>query len=66
MNYKMIAYIIGQIVRVEGVLLLLPLATALIYGENTMAAFLIPSLAAIVIGTLMTIKKPANTSIFAR
>lgn len=62
----MISYITGQIVRVEGVLMLLPLICAAVYGEETIAAFLIPSLIAIIAGTAVTIKRPADTSIFAR
>ncbi len=66
MNYRMISYITGQIVRVEGVLMLLPLICVAVYGEETIAAFLIPSLIAIIAGTAVTIKRPADTSIFAR
>ena len=66
MNYRMIFYITGQIVRVEGVLMLLPLICAAVYGEGTIAAFLIPALIAIIVGTAVTIKRPADTSIFAR
>ena len=62
----MISYITGQIVRVEGVLMLLPLICVAVYGEETIAAFLIPSLIAIIAGTAVTIKRPADTSIFAR
>ncbi|MBQ8552127.1 MAG: TrkH family potassium uptake protein [Clostridia bacterium] len=66
MNYRMIAYIIGHIVRVEGILMVLPLICALIYGEGSWLAFLIPIAAALMIGTLFTVKKPENTQIFAK
>ena len=66
MNYKMIAYIIGQIVRVEGILMALPLICGLIYGEGLQLGFLIPILLSLVIGTLLTIKRPTNTSIYAK
>lgn len=62
----MINHITGQIIRVEGVLMLLPIICVLIYGEDTLLAFLIPSLAEITLGTLMTLKKPSDTSIYAR
>lgn len=62
----MIAYIVGQIVRVEGILMLPALAVGLIYGEDVLAAFLIPAALSIGMGTLLAIKKPENTSIFAK
>jgi len=66
MNYKMIAYITGQLVRVEGVLLLLPLIVSLIYGEGQITAFLLPAGFSVLIGSLLTLQKPKNTSIFAK
>lgn len=66
MNYRMIGYIIGQIVRVEGVLMIPALICSLIYGEGFKLAFVIPILLALVLGTLLCIKKPENTSIFAK
>ncbi len=66
MNYRMIGYIIGQIVRVEGILMVPALICSLIYGEGFKLAFLIPILIALILGTLLCIKKPENTSIFAK
>lgn len=66
MNYRMIAYIIGQIVRVEGILMLPSFVVGLIYGEQVFAAFLIPIGLSVIAGTLLTLKKPADTSIFAK
>lgn len=66
MNYRMVSYIIGQIVRVEGVLMLPPLVVSLIYGEDAFAAFLLPAVISVIAGTLLTIRKPSNTDIFAK
>lgn len=66
MNYRMVSYIIGQIVRVEGVLMLPPLVVSLIYGEDAFAAFLLPAVISVIVGTLLTIRKPSNTDIFAK
>ncbi|MBQ8509094.1 MAG: TrkH family potassium uptake protein [Clostridia bacterium] len=68
MNYRMIAYIVGQIVRVEGVLMLPALICGLMYGENERAlqAFVIPILLSILLGTLLAIRKPTNTAIYAK
>jgi Trk-type K+ transport system membrane component len=41
MKFKMLRYIIGQLLLAEGLLMLLPLATSLIYGEfETLPRFL--------------------------
>lgn len=66
MNYRMILYIIGQIVRVEGLLMLPSVICALIYGEESFSALLIPAVAAIIIGSASAFKKPSDTSIFAK
>ncbi len=66
MNYRMIAYIVGQIVRVEGILMVPALICALIYGEGLQLAFVLPILLALILGTLMSVKKPTDTSIFAK
>lgn len=66
MNYRMIVYIIGQIVRVVGVLMLLPLICSVIYGDGCVTAFAVPAALSVVLGTICTFKKPADTNIFAR
>lgn len=66
MNYRMITYIIGQIVRVEGILMIPALICSLIYGEGLQLAFVIPIVIALMLGALFTVKKPADTSIFAK
>ncbi len=66
MNYRMIAYIIGHIVRVEGILMALPLVCALVYGESSWLAFLLPIVFLLIIGTLATMRKPENTQIYAK
>lgn len=66
MNYRMVSYIIGQIVRVEGILMIPSLVVSVIYGESAFAAFLIPIVLSVAAGTLLTIRKPSNTDIFAK
>ena len=53
MNYRMVSYIIGQIVRVEGILMIPPLVVSVIYGESAFAAFLIPIVLSVAAGTLL-------------
>ncbi len=67
MNYKMISWLMGQIIRVLGLLMLLPLLVSLIYHEpESMKAFLIMAVGLVVIGTLITLKKPENKDIYTR
>ncbi len=67
MNFKMIRYITGQLLLAEGMLMLLPLAVSLIYGEFlNIWAFVIPITALLVFGVLMVIKKPANSTLGAK
>ena len=67
MNYKMIGYLLGQIIRVLGLLMFLPLIVSLIYHEPaSLKAFAITSVSLILLGTLMTIKKPENKDIYTR
>ncbi|MBQ8407474.1 MAG: TrkH family potassium uptake protein [Clostridia bacterium] len=64
MNYKMLRYIIGQLLLAEGALMILPLATSLVYGEFKMLhAFLIPMGVLFPLGILLSLKKPANNAL---
>lgn len=67
MNYKMIGYLTGQIIRVLGVLMLLPLLVSLIYHEPASRnAFAVTAGMLILLGTLITLKKPKNKDIYTR
>lgn len=66
MNKKMIRYIVGSIIMLEAALLLLPILTAIVYGEwNTLRVFAGSALFCIVTGALLRGKKPENTTIFS-
>lgn len=66
MNLRMIIYMIGQIVRLEAALLLLPLVVALCYGENCGWAIAITAVLALGLGVIMTLGgRPKNTVIYA-
>lgn len=66
MNIKYVFNIIGKIIFTEGLLLLLPLAVALIYGENTVWAYALSALLLLALGVSSFIKKPKNTAVYAR
>lgn len=62
----MIRYIVGSIIMLEAALLLLPILTAIVYGEwNTLRVFAGSALFCIVTGALLRGKKPENTTIFS-
>ena len=64
MNYKMITYVLGLILMFESAFLLVPSATALIYGETgALSAFLITVVICFAVGGLMIIKKPKNKNL---
>lgn len=66
MNYKMITYIIGQILRVVGLCMLLPVIVGAVYGEHhVIATFGIPFFITMFISVVFTIKKPKNTAVFS-
>ncbi len=66
MNYKMILYIVGQILKVVGVFMLLPIIVGAVYGEqHVILSFGVPFLITIVLGFAIAFKKPQNSSIFS-
>ncbi len=67
MNYKMIGCLLGQIIRVLGLLMFLPVIVSLVYHEpESLKAFLITAAGLILAGTLMTVKKPEKKDIYTR
>lgn len=60
MNYAMIAYITGWVLKIEAVFMVPPCIIALIYGENDIIAFLISIAICGVIGLGMTRRKPGS------
>ncbi len=58
---------IGQIIKLEAVLLVLPLAVSIIYRERCALSFLITAAAALFVGFAVTfISKPGNRLIYAK
>ncbi len=66
MNYKMISRILGWILNFEAVFMLVPLITALVYGEKEGLHFLITIVICAAIGIALTIKPPKNNRIYAK
>lgn len=67
MNYEMMLFVIMNIARVEGGLMLLPALVALIYGEKTIAGkILIIAILCICIGTVFSRKRPKRSDVFVK
>lgn len=61
----MIGFVIGRILLTEAALLLLPMATALGYGEPA-GPFFIPALLLLAVGLLFGVRRPKRTALYAR
>ncbi len=67
MNFKMMRFIIGELLIAEGTLMSLPLITSLIYGEfSTVWAFIIPMIILLSVGVLFIIRKPTDKTLGAK
>lgn len=66
MNKKMIRYTLGKMIQIEGILMLLPALTGLIYKETTGFAYLIIGISIFVLGYFLGKNKPKKDNIYAR
>ena len=67
MNYRMIKYTLGWLMMFEAGFFLVPMITAVVYGEwQSLVAFGIAAVICLGIGLLCVWKKPEKTGIFAR
>lgn len=60
MNRAIIRHILGNVLKIEGALMLLPCIVALIYQESEGFKYLLVAILAGAIGIALTLKKPAN------
>lgn len=60
MNYRIITYIVGWVFNLQAIFMVLPILTAVIYGEKDIFAFLAAIIICLVIGLPLTRKKPSN------
>ena len=66
MNYSIILYILGWLLVIASALMLLPLVTAVIYGEASGLAFLVTMLAGFLLGFLIIRKRPEKRMFHAK
>ena len=62
MNYSIILYILGCMLKFESAFLLLPFVIGLIYHEEAAFSYLIVAVFCILSGLVLTHKKPASST----
>ncbi len=66
MNVAMIVYILGQVLRIEGALMLPSFLVGLLYGEGQGWTYLAVGVLGVAIGSLICRRKPQNTVIYLK
>ena len=66
MNYSMIIFILGHLLRYESLFLLLPTVTGFIYGETEAVAYLCVAMVVFLLGTILSCKKVENKQLFTK
>lgn len=66
MNFSMIVYILGWILNFEALFMVIPLAAAIIFGDNTILPILLTMGICAAIGLPITRKKPKESSLHSR
>lgn len=67
MNYNMIAYILGHILRIEGLLMIVPTAVAFFYMEEKSAtAFIASTVLCMIAAAVAESREPKNKRIYGR
>lgn len=66
MNYTALLYVLAYTLQVEGLFFLLPLLTALIYGESVWSVYALMFIICLFIGYFLKKKKPHNLVFFTK
>ncbi len=66
MNYSIILYILGWVLKFESAFLLLPMLVGFVYQEKSSFAYLIVALVCYLLGYAFTYKKPAVKNLYTR
>ena len=66
MNTSVVRYILGQVLKLEGIMLLLPCIVSLIYGESQGVYFVITALVSMAVGIVLSIKKPKDFTFYLK
>lgn len=66
MNYSIIRYILGWLLKFESAFLMLPVLVSLIYHEQAGFSYFITAIICLVAGLLLSHKKPASRSLYTK
>lgn len=66
MNYAMIIYVLSWVLKIEGIAMLFPALCALWYRENTAGIIILVALLSLIIGHIVSLRKPKKISFYAR
>lgn len=66
MNYSIIIYIIGWILKCQAMFMTIPVITGIIYHEKDVFAFLITIAICLLLGVPITIKKPSKKAFYTK
>jgi trk system potassium uptake protein TrkH len=66
MNYALIRYVVGWVVKIEGAFLLLPTIVGFIYKEQGAWYYLLVAALCVGLGTLLTRKKPVRARLYPK
>ena len=66
MNYSILRYILGYVLKIEAAFMLLPCVTSLIYHEEEGRYFFAVACICMLIGVLMTLHKPKSTTFYLK
>lgn len=66
MNYSMVFYILGHILKFESAFLMLPVIVGLLYGEDDVTAYLFVAALCLILGMILSRKRPESPSLYTR
>ena len=67
MNFRMIFYTLGWVLKIEAISMAFPMVVAMIYKEQTTVnSFLISILICFLTGLILSLKHPRNKSMYAK
>ena len=66
MNYSLILFILGSLLKVEGCFLLLPVLVDLFYKENVISSYLLVAGVCLILGGLASHKRPERGKLYPR
>ena len=66
MNYGVVFYILGWILKAEAAFMIFPFGVGIIYGEKNCFSFLITAAICLTVGILLSLKKPKKGGLFLK